>query len=74
MGGVSPAWGVMGYGEVGVPALLMRGVEASWAGLGLLEGLLDRLVAGEVDLDRFHGVGRVWTFPCGGSGSHAGLS
>lgn len=45
-----------------MPALLMRGAEASWAGLDLLEGLLDRLVAGEVDLDRFDGVSRVWTF------------
>lgn len=57
-----------------MPALLMRGVEASWAGLDLVQSLRERLVAGEIALDRFDGVGRVWTFPCGGSGSHAWLS
>ena len=33
-----------------------------WTGLDLLESLLDRLVTGEIDLDRFDGVGRLWTF------------
>ena len=31
-------------------------------GLDLLESLLDRLVTGEIKMERFNGVGRPWTF------------
>ena len=37
-------------------------VDVPWTGLDLLVSLLDRLVTGEIDLDRFDGVGRLWTF------------
>jgi len=39
-----------------------EGVETPWTGLDLFESLLDRLVAGEIELDRFNGVGRLWAF------------
>jgi len=44
-----------------------------WTGLDLLESLLDRLVTGEIDLDRFNGAGRLWTFLVEGLDRELGL-
>jgi hypothetical protein len=42
-------------------SVINEGVDVPWTGLDLLESLLDRLVTGKIDLDRFNGVGRLWT-------------
>lgn len=37
-------------------------VDVPWTGLDLLESLLDRVVTGEIKMERFNSVGRPWTF------------
>lgn len=52
----------MGYREGMYTSIVDKGVEAPWTGLDLLKSLLDRLIAGEIDLDCFDGIARLWTF------------
>lgn len=49
------------YGGVHT-SVVDKDVNVPWPGLDLLESLLDRLVAGDVNLDRFNDIGRRWTF------------
>lgn len=52
----------MGYIGSERTGVVDEDVDVPWTGLDLLESLLDRLVTGEIDLDRFDGVGRLWAF------------
>ena len=63
-------WGIVslhgnveGFWEGGaLTGVIDQGVDVPWTGLDLLKSLLDGFVAGEVDLDRFDGAGRLRTF------------
>jgi len=60
--------------EAGVHASVVdERVDVPCTGLDLLDRLLDRLVTGEVDWDRFNGVGRLWTFLVKGLDRKLGL-
>ena len=50
-----------------------EGVDVAWTGLDLLESLLNRLVTGEINLDRFNGVSRLRTFLVEGLDRKLGL-
>ena len=39
-----------------------KDVDVPWTCLDLLESLLNRFVTSEIDLDRFNGASRLWTF------------
>lgn len=52
----------MGYREGIYTSIVDEGVEAPWTDLDLLESLLDRLIAGEIELECFNSVGRLWAF------------
>ena len=54
-------------------SVIDEGIDVPWTGLDLLESLLDRLVTGEIDLDRFNGVGRLWTLLVEGLDRKLGL-
>ena len=43
-------------------SVIYKDVNVASTGLDLLKGLLDRLVAGDIDLDCFNSAGRLWTF------------
>ena len=52
----------MGYKGCIHTCVVDEGVEMSRTGFDLRESLLDRLVTGDIDLDRLDGVGRLGTF------------
>lgn len=45
-----------------VTSVVDKGVDMPWTGLDLLKSLLNRFITIEIDLDRFDGAGRLWTF------------